>query len=77
MQGEMKCETKFKSYLKNQWPWYWEQNWFDKAGISYSIMSKSKYSWWRDNSYADKLVTERLSQTTYDFPNIWGIITRY
>ena len=27
-----------------------------------------------NNNYTDKLVTEKLSQTTYDFLNIWGII---
>jgi hypothetical protein len=36
----------------------------------YAIMSKSKYCWWRDNNYTEKLVTKKLSQTTYDFSNI-------
>ena len=26
------------------------------------------------NNYTEKLVTRRLSQTTYDFFNIWGIM---
>jgi len=30
-------------------------------------MSKPKYYWWRDNNYTEKLVTERLSQTTMTF----------
>jgi len=28
-----------------------------------------------DNNYTEKLVTKKLSQTTYDFFNIWGVIT--
>jgi hypothetical protein len=52
----------------------WKLTWFDKADIIYAIISKSKHSWWRDNNYTEKLVTERLSHITYDFPNIWRII---
>jgi len=29
-----------------------------------------------DNNYTEKLVTEKLSQITYDISNIWGIMTR-
>jgi hypothetical protein len=28
-----------------------------------------------NNNYIEKLVTKRLSQTIYDFLNIWGIMT--
>jgi hypothetical protein len=28
-----------------------------------------------DNNYTEKLVTERLIQTIYDFSNIWRIMT--
>jgi len=52
----------------------WELTWFDKANILYAIISKSKYSWWINNNYTEKLVTERLSHFTYDFPNIWRIM---
>jgi hypothetical protein len=52
----------------------WKLIWFDKADIIHAIISKSKHSWWRDNNYTEKLVTERLSHITYDFPNIWRII---
>jgi hypothetical protein len=40
-------------------------------------MSKSKYSWKRDNNYTKKLVTKSLSQTTYAFLDIEKIMTNY
>jgi len=42
----------------------------DRIDTFHAIMSKSKYCWWRDNNYTEKLVTKKLSQTTYDFSNI-------
>jgi len=43
-----------------------------KLGIDtlHVIISKSEHYWWKDNNYTKKLVTERLSQTTYYFSNI-------
>jgi hypothetical protein len=43
-----------------------------KLGIDtlHVIISKSEHYWWKDNNYTEKLVTERLSQTTYYFSNI-------
>jgi hypothetical protein len=38
--------------------------------IFHIIMSKSKHLWWMYNDYIKKLITKRLSQTTYDFANI-------
>jgi len=40
------------------------------ADTLHAKISKSEYYWWKDNNYTKKLVTERLNQTTYDFPNI-------
>ena len=71
----MRFEKSFKSYSKNQWLWCWEQTWFDKIDTLCAIMSKFEYCWWRNNNYTEKLVTERLSQTTYNFSNILGIMT--
>jgi hypothetical protein len=34
-------------------------------------MFKLEYSWWKDNNYIKKVVTERWNHTTYDFSNIW------
>jgi len=31
---------------------------------------KLEHYWWINNNYTKKLVTEKLSQTTYNFPNI-------
>jgi hypothetical protein len=41
MQGGMRFEKSFKSYLKNQWLWCWEQTWFDRVDTLHAIMSKS------------------------------------
>jgi hypothetical protein len=46
--------------------------WFDIIDILHVIISKSKHCWWIDNNYTQKLVTEMLSQITYDFHNIHG-----
>jgi hypothetical protein len=43
--------------------------WFDIVDTLYVIMSKSKHCGWKNNNYTEKLVIERLSQTTYDFSN--------
>jgi hypothetical protein len=67
-------EKSFKSYSNNQWLYCWDKKWFNKTDILHAIMYKSKYLWWGDNNYNEKLVTEMLSQTTYDFSNIWGIM---
>jgi hypothetical protein len=67
-------EKSFKSYLKNQWLWCWEQTWFGRVDTLHAIMSKSKHCWWRDSNYTEKLVTESLIQITYNFPDILGII---
>jgi hypothetical protein len=77
MQGGMKFERNFKSYLKNQRLWCWKETWFDIVDTLHAIISKSKHYWWRDNNYIEKLVTERLSQTSYDFHNNRGIMTCY
>ena len=45
-----------------------------KKDILHTIMSKPKHCWWIDNNYTEKLVTEILSQTTYDFFNILGVM---
>jgi hypothetical protein len=74
VQGRIRFAKIFKCYSKNQWLWYWEQIWFDRVGILHAIMSRAKHCWWTNNNYTKKLVTERLSQTTYDFLNILGII---
>jgi hypothetical protein len=66
---EWDLKKMFKSYLKNQWIWCWEQIWLHIVEIFHVIISKSEYCWWKNNNYTEKLVIERLSQTTYDFPN--------
>ena len=66
----MRFEKSFKSYSNNQWLRYWEQTWFDRVDAFHAIISKLKYCWWRDNNYNEKLITERLSQTIYELPNI-------
>jgi hypothetical protein len=71
----MRFEKSFNFYSKNQWLWYWEQTWFDRVDTSYAIMSKLEYCWWMNNNYTKKLVTEKLSQTTHDFSNIYEILT--
>jgi hypothetical protein len=43
-----------------------------QSDLTHAIMYKSKHSWWMDNNHTKKLVIERLTQTTYDFPNNWG-----
>ena len=48
----------------------WELTWFNKVDILRAIMSKLENLWWRDNNYIEKLITERLSQITYEFPDI-------
>jgi hypothetical protein len=53
----------------------WELTWFNKVNILRAIMSKLENLWWRDNNYIKKLIIERLSQTTYDFLDIWGVMT--
>jgi hypothetical protein len=75
VQGGMRFEKSFKSYSNNKWLWCWEQTWFYQVDILNAIMSKSEHCWSRDNNYIEKLVNERLSQTTYDFSSIWGIMT--
>jgi hypothetical protein len=30
-----------------------------------------------NNNYIKKVITEKLSQTTFDFLSIWGIMTDY
>jgi len=65
-QDEMRFEKSFKSYSNNQWLLCREYIWY-----------KIKHYWWNDINYTKKLVIERLSQTTNDFSNIWGIMTCY
>jgi len=66
----MSFKKNLKSYSKNQWLLCWELKKFNKAYIFHAIMLKSEHSWWNDNNCTEKLVIERLSQTTYDFSNI-------
>jgi len=73
VQGGMRLEKSFKSYSNNQGLWCWKQIWFNRVDILHAIISKSKYCWWKDNNYTEKLVIERLSQITYDFSNIWQL----
>jgi hypothetical protein len=66
----MRFKKIFKSYLKYQWLQYCEQIWFNMVNTLHAKMSKLKHYWWMDNNYIEKPVTERLSQTSYDFSNI-------
>jgi hypothetical protein len=46
MQGEMRFEKSFKSYLNNNWLWCWEQTWFDKASKNWwSINQNILHKW--------------------------------
>jgi hypothetical protein len=51
--------------------------WFDRVNAFHAIMSKSEHCWWTNNNYTEKLVTKILSQTTYNFSNIWRIMIGY
>jgi hypothetical protein len=71
----MSFEKKIKILLKWSITILLTTNIFDQANILHIIMSKSKYSWWMNNNYTKKLSIEKLSQTTYDFSNIWEMMT--
>jgi hypothetical protein len=46
MQGGMRFEKSFKSYLNNNWLWCWEQTWFDKASKNWwSINQNILHKW--------------------------------
>jgi hypothetical protein len=56
---------------------YYLENKHDLTQQTYSMLNvKSKHYWWKDINYIEKPVTEMLSQTTNEFSNIWGIMTR-
>jgi len=73
----MRFENYFKYYLNDQWLLCREQTWFNMTDILHALMLNWNIIWWKDNKYIEKSATEKLSQTTNDFSNILGIMTRY
>jgi hypothetical protein len=72
----MKFENSFKSYSNNQWLLYREQTWFNMSDILHALMLNQNIIDERILITLKNWSLKMLSQTTNDFSNILGIITR-
>jgi hypothetical protein len=72
----MKFENSFKSYSNNQWLLYRKQTWFNMSDILHALMLNQNIIDERILITLKNWSLKMLSQTTNDFSNILGIITR-
>jgi hypothetical protein len=72
----MRFENSFKSYSNNQWLLYREQTWFNMSDILHALMLNQNIIDERILITLKNWSLKMLSQTTNDFSNILGIITR-
>jgi len=70
MQGEIRFEKNFKSYLKNQY--FSVKNIHDLKNLTYFMLNYAYQNILKkkDNNHIEKLNTKKLSQVTYDIFNI-------
>jgi hypothetical protein len=72
----MRFENSFKSYSNNQWLLYREQTWLNMSDILHALMLNQNIIDERILITLKNWSLKMLSQTTNDFSNILGIITR-